>query len=358
MCDDAHRIIVFCLIISLVCPMGLGDASRSHKRYYYRNEISGETRWSYPDIIGGAEEMELCTTPPPPDLEEKIIDGDLDETSDKNLERNQQLHIPDEQYRPTPQQNPNTNGNHEKDDLQYIPGIFTDMNNKILYFYTFIYDYSLIFLFFTNVILTERENSSNEKCQRDEIKVNKVVETRILSPSPPPPPRISGDDLTRDRKKRRDIEHTHSSVKIAKNEEVKIDKVKEIKQLDDEEMKIVATTEVVPVNCEPIMVSSHHSHLLASNPTHAEPLPPGVDQPEMPYAIAAASIEPSVIFSTAAPQTNASIYAATMQDPTSISLIGHHHPALVQNQLVHYPAYHPHLQNVSDYDWFTIKMLI
>ncbi|KAK0168616.1 hypothetical protein PV327_002394 [Microctonus hyperodae] len=285
---------------------------RSHKRYYYRNEISGETRWSYPDIIGGAEEMELCTTPPPPDLEEKNIDGDLDEMLDKNLERNQQLNIPDEQYRPKPQQNPNTNGNHEKDDLQYIQ---------------------------------ERENSSNEKCQRDEIQVDKVVETRVSSPSPPPPPRISGDDLTRDRKKRRDIEYTHNSVKIGKNEEVKIDKVKEIKQTDDEEIKIVATTEVVPTNCEPIMVSSHHSHLLASNPTHAEPLPPGVDQPEMPYAIAAASIEPSVIFSTAAPQTNASIYAATMQDPTSISIIGHHHPALVQNQLVHYPAYHPHLQN-------------
>lgn len=44
---------------------------QTQKRYYYRNEGNGETRWSYPDIAGGAEEMELCTTPPPPELDEK-----------------------------------------------------------------------------------------------------------------------------------------------------------------------------------------------------------------------------------------------------------------------------------------------
>lgn len=26
-------------------------------------------QWNYPDVIGGAEEMELCTTPPPQDEE-------------------------------------------------------------------------------------------------------------------------------------------------------------------------------------------------------------------------------------------------------------------------------------------------
>lgn len=51
-----------------------GGVSRSNKRYFYRNEVSGETQWNYPeqDIIGGQEAMDICTTPPPdnpPELE-------------------------------------------------------------------------------------------------------------------------------------------------------------------------------------------------------------------------------------------------------------------------------------------------
>ena len=51
---------------------------RSHKRYYYRNASTSEAQWTYPvaDIAGGAEEMELCTTPPPPEHEEAPIIGE------------------------------------------------------------------------------------------------------------------------------------------------------------------------------------------------------------------------------------------------------------------------------------------
>lgn len=121
---------------------------------------------------------------------------------------------------------------------------------------------------------------------------------------------------------------------------------KENKEAEERDCTVNKNETILP-EIEPTMSSAQivNAHLLVPNSSHAEPLPPGVDQPEMPYAIAAASIEPPVIFSTAQ-QANASIYAATMSDPTNLSLLGHHHP-LVGNQLVHYPAYHPHLQNVS-----------
>ena len=50
---------------------------RSHKRYYYRNSTTNEAQWTYPqtDVVGGTEEMELCTTPPPPEQEETPIIG-------------------------------------------------------------------------------------------------------------------------------------------------------------------------------------------------------------------------------------------------------------------------------------------
>lgn len=40
---------------------------RSNKRYFYQHEQSRETQWEYPapDIVGGGEEMDICTTPPP-----------------------------------------------------------------------------------------------------------------------------------------------------------------------------------------------------------------------------------------------------------------------------------------------------
>lgn len=54
-----------------------GGDSRSHKRYFYRNSTTGDAQWTYPeaDVIGGTEEMELCTTPPPQGQEEPCIIG-------------------------------------------------------------------------------------------------------------------------------------------------------------------------------------------------------------------------------------------------------------------------------------------
>ncbi|CAL7942168.1 unnamed protein product [Xylocopa violacea] len=56
-------------------PGWLCQWDRSHKRYYYQNTTNGITQWTYPDtgIAGGAEEMEICSTPPPTEQEEMII---------------------------------------------------------------------------------------------------------------------------------------------------------------------------------------------------------------------------------------------------------------------------------------------
>ncbi|XP_031830345.1 uncharacterized protein LOC116426036 isoform X2 [Nomia melanderi] len=55
-------------------PGWLCQWDRSHKRYYYQNTATGVTQWIYPDtgIAGGAEEMEICSTPPPMEQEEMI----------------------------------------------------------------------------------------------------------------------------------------------------------------------------------------------------------------------------------------------------------------------------------------------
>ncbi|XP_029050844.2 formin-binding protein 4-like isoform X1 [Osmia bicornis bicornis] len=56
-------------------PGWLCQWDRSHKRYYYQNTTTGVTQWTYPDtgIAGGAEEMEICSTPPPTEQEEMIL---------------------------------------------------------------------------------------------------------------------------------------------------------------------------------------------------------------------------------------------------------------------------------------------
>ncbi|XP_068986256.1 formin-binding protein 4-like isoform X1 [Bombus flavifrons] len=56
-------------------PGWLCQWDRSHKRYYYQNTATGITQWTYPDtgIAGGAEEMEICSTPPPAEQEDIII---------------------------------------------------------------------------------------------------------------------------------------------------------------------------------------------------------------------------------------------------------------------------------------------
>ena len=75
-----------------------------------------------------------------------------------------------------------------------------------------------------------------------------------------------------------------------------------------------------------------------------EPLPPGVDPPEIAYTLPASALEAGVLYG--AQQTNP-IYAATLAG-AGIPLLPHHHTALMQGQLMHYnPAYHQHLHNVS-----------
>lgn len=66
-----------------------GADFRSHKRYYYRNSVNGEAQWTYPesDVVGGTEEMDLCTTPPPPEDEESLIIGIISDRS--SLHRNE-----------------------------------------------------------------------------------------------------------------------------------------------------------------------------------------------------------------------------------------------------------------------------
>ncbi|XP_015433489.1 PREDICTED: formin-binding protein 4-like [Dufourea novaeangliae] len=56
-------------------PGWLCQWDRSHKRYYYQNTATGVTQWTYPDtgIAGGAEEMEICSTPPPMEQESRIL---------------------------------------------------------------------------------------------------------------------------------------------------------------------------------------------------------------------------------------------------------------------------------------------
>lgn len=76
-----------------------------------------------------------------------------------------------------------------------------------------------------------------------------------------------------------------------------------------------------------------------SKSANNEPLPPGVDAPEMPYALPPSVLESGVLYAASPHQTNP-IYAATMGNA-----ILTHHTALMQGQLLHYPAYH-HLHNV------------
>lgn len=47
---------------------------RSHKRYYYRNETTGESQWEYPqlDVVRRDEAMDLSTTPPPVDVNDDL----------------------------------------------------------------------------------------------------------------------------------------------------------------------------------------------------------------------------------------------------------------------------------------------
>ncbi|XP_063995704.1 formin-binding protein 4-like isoform X2 [Diachasmimorpha longicaudata] len=240
-----------CRLEKAAAPSGWNcQWDRSHKRYYYQNESTGETRWNYPDVIGGAEEMELCTTPPP-------TDNDVEEMEEDK------------------------NGMNNGIDASRVEGAKGDANSP------------------TNEAKPPEINDAPKE-------MIPPPPPQISSPSPPPPPRINAEDLKR-----------------GKNS-----------QKNDDKSSLSETSEVSLV--VPPLVGS-------------EPLPPGVDSPEISFSIGGPhpSIEPTVIFAATPQSTNPpSMYAAaTIQDPTSVSIIGHHHPALLQSQLVHYPAYHQHLHN-------------
>ena len=100
-----------------------------------------------------------------------------------------------------------------------------------------------------------------------------------------------------------------------------------------------------------ILVFSEEPTDMHLKPPGPEPLPPGVEPPELAHHYA---IDPTVLYG--AHQQPHPIYAATLAGAAAAAAAGlpllqhphHHHAALVQGQLVHYnPAYHQHLHNVS-----------
>ena len=93
--------------------------------------------------------------------------------------------------------------------------------------------------------------------------------------------------------------------------------------------------DTLPMTIQPPLPPSSPKPLKSTN----EPLPPGVDPPDVPYALPASLLGPGVLYAAAQHQNNP-IYAATMGNA-----ILTHHTALMQSQLMHYPAYH-HLHNV------------
>ncbi|XP_014217950.1 MHC class II regulatory factor RFX1 [Copidosoma floridanum] len=125
---------------------------------------------------------------------------------------------------------------------------------------------------------------------------------KISSPSPPPPPRIFAEDLKQGKKRKNSPER------------------------------------------------SEHEEDSKDPKRGLEPLPPGVDSPEVAYTLPASALEAGVLYG--AQQTNP-IYAATLAGAAAAAGIPllqhhhhHHHTALMQGQLVHYnSAYHQHLHN-------------
>ncbi|XP_033214231.1 formin-binding protein 4-like isoform X2 [Belonocnema kinseyi] len=241
---------------------------RSHKRYYYRNVATGAAQWTYPDadVIGGAEEMELCTTPPP-ELEEPVI-----------IER--EMHDSKES---TPE----------------------DDEKKLS--------------------MEVEEATSRGISDSSDIKV--PPPPQISSPSPPPPPRICAADLKRGKKRKG-------------SQEKELDNKKEkSEQVTNSSLDLASANPPLPtIPAETVQPPLPPSPPKASKSGNNEPLPPGVDAPEMPYALAPSVLESGVLYAASPHQTNP-IYAATMGNA-----ILQHHTALMQGQLLHYPAYH-HLHN-------------
>lgn len=261
-----------------------GDVSRSHKRYYYRNTTSGETQWTYPetDVIGGTEEMDLCMTPPPPDQEEPSL-----------IEQTQ------------------TEPQASKTD----PPILESSKEE------------------KPVVIEHRKVDEDTTSESADLEV--PPPPQISNPSPPPPPRIFAEDLKKSNKRRGSINEKNSEIKREKLE-------KEMTPSSDTRQSVNPPLPPSPPNSSQPPLPPHPPTPLAPNPPHSEPLPPGVDPPDMTYPMAAPTIGSNMLYTATSQQSNP-IYAATLGDPT-VPIIDHH-AAIMQGQIIHYPAYHQHLHS-------------
>ncbi|XP_057324069.1 formin-binding protein 4-like isoform X2 [Microplitis mediator] len=278
----------------------------ANKRYLYRNKINGDTQLNYPDIIGGAEEMELCTTPPP-------TSSPIEHTQIKSIDS-----IKDEKYDLTQSKSLNnddrSNVNSHKDPEKIEKCISS-------------------------------AGTDDKKEDADPQNLAAPLPPRISIPSPPPPPRIGAQDLQKNPNKA-NKNNNEGQINTTTMHAIKKDHTENVYTKNEVKNNNIVSVEsiVAPVR-ETLLTSAAQILSAPVNTSHIEPLPPGVDQSESPYALAAATLKSPLIFPGNPHQANAPIYASALTDPTNISIIGHHHPALVHNQLVHYPVYHQHLHD-------------
>ncbi|XP_048514272.1 formin-binding protein 4-like isoform X2 [Athalia rosae] len=262
---------------------------RLHKRYYYRNATTGEAQWTYPeaDVVGGTEEMDLCTTPPPPDDVELEA---IDERSRPKLDSASMMSL---QESPT-------------------KSLTAEGHNKIIQ-------------------ITKDEYKSLEA----------PPPPQISSPSPPPPPRIFAEDLKKGKKRRGSGSDG--------NGELKKDKIDSAPPSDAKE-RVDALPPLPPAPSsdlsQPPLPPNPPCSTHTPNPPNGEPLPPGVDPKDMPYTLPVTTMEPgAVIYNAGSAQRTNPIYAATIGNRGIATLpIIDHRSAIIQGQLMHYPAYQ-HLHN-------------
>lgn len=61
--------------LSVFLYVSIGCDFRKKSQYCYKNLTTGDTRWEYPDHDNKSDdavEMDICTTPPPPNVDEQM----------------------------------------------------------------------------------------------------------------------------------------------------------------------------------------------------------------------------------------------------------------------------------------------
>ncbi|XP_014221578.1 fibrous sheath CABYR-binding protein-like [Trichogramma pretiosum] len=259
---------------------------RLHKRYYYRNATTGEAQWTYPqtDVVGGTEEMDLCTTPPPPEQEETAIiemnvatSKDASESSTPPLSENQP-----EQTPPPP-------------------------------------------------ALQSTAAPVAAPVEDDQPPTSVPPPPIISSPSPPPPPKIYAEDLKRsESRKRKGSPYEEPSEILAK--------------VPTTGGPVAAVHEPLPSPAyeppTPDLAAAAAAHY-ALDPTSAVLYGTAAAHHQQPHPIYAATLAGAAAAAAAGlpllQHPHAHHHAHHHPHP---------HPALVQGQLMHYnPAYHQHLHN-------------